>query len=191
MKARNNPFRVERQHALRYRFAEGDWPALLSRLKNSGYRGAVVGPHGAGKTTLLEELAARLRESGLAAPRLRLTDDDAPQAPHRVATWRASWPSDATRQIVLILDGAEQLSAAAWEQLLRSLPEDWGLVISTHEPGRLPTLWSCQTSPELLSDLVRELGGEEAHWPEGLKGLYARHQGNIRDCLRELYDRHA
>ncbi len=62
-----------------------------------------------------------------------------------------------------------------------------GLVITSHRPGLLPTLYECETSPELLAGIVEELAGEELDSEEVL----ARHRGNIRDALRELYDRWA
>ena len=48
-------------------------------------------------------------------------------------------------------------------------------------------LIECETSTALLEDLVRELSGKPL--PEGQASeLFGRHRGNIRDCLRELYD---
>jgi hypothetical protein len=63
------------------------------------------------------------------------------------------------------------------------------LVVTTHREGRLPTLWRCATTPELLRNLVRELdvGLDEAD----ARALHARHHGNVRDALRELYDQAA
>ena len=62
-----------------------------------------------------------------------------------------------------------------------------GLVITSHRPGLLPTLFECETSPELLAGIVGELAGSEVEAGE----LWARHRGNVRDALRELYDQWA
>jgi hypothetical protein len=62
-----------------------------------------------------------------------------------------------------------------------------GLVITSHRPGLLPTLFECTTSPELLAEIVGELSGADLEAGE----LYERHRGNVRDALRELYDRWA
>jgi hypothetical protein len=47
-----------------------------------------------------------------------------------------------------------------------------------------------ETSVALLEELVHELTGQ---WlPEGeAAAMFCRHHGNIRECLRELYDRWA
>ena len=70
--AKHNPFTVERVLAIRYELAEGDWDALLARLREHRNRGALVGAQGAGKTTLLEDLAVRLRDLGWQAELWRL-----------------------------------------------------------------------------------------------------------------------
>ena len=64
LRARDNPFAVQRVHAIRYRLAGITWEELLERLAALGFRAALVGPHGHGKTTLLEDLGARLAEEG-------------------------------------------------------------------------------------------------------------------------------
>ena len=46
--ARQNPFAIDRVTSLPFRLPEGDWPALMTRLQDLNYRGAVVGPHGTG-----------------------------------------------------------------------------------------------------------------------------------------------
>jgi hypothetical protein len=62
-----------------------------------------------------------------------------------------------------------------------------GLVITSHRPGLLATLFECETTPELLAGIVRELAGDGVDAGE----LHARHAGNVRNALRELYDRWA
>jgi len=64
-----------------------------------------------------------------------------------------------------------------------------GLIVTSHRPGLLPTLTKGPTTPALLQEIVNELQ------PPGrtlsadfLSDLYQRHAGNLRDCLRELYD---
>ncbi len=72
--ARQNPFRVRRLLALRYRL-DGCWEPLLERLAKLGRRAALVGPQGSGKTTLLEELEERLEAEGWRVVCLRLARD--------------------------------------------------------------------------------------------------------------------
>jgi hypothetical protein len=138
-----------------------------------------VGPHGHGKTTLLEDLAPRIADRGFrvrtvslreAHPRLDRADKE---------LIRSLGPED-----VLLLDGAEQLGWLSWRALRFRTRRAGGLVITSHRPGLLPTLFECQTSPALLAGIVGELAGSEVEAGE----LWARHGGNVRDALRELYD---
>jgi hypothetical protein len=95
--------------------------------------------------------------------------------------------ADLTPRDCLLLDGAEQLEARAWKRVERQSRAGGGLVITSHRPGLLPTLLQCETTPELLGEIVRELAGEESRAPLPAE-LYARHRGNLREALRELYD---
>ncbi len=56
MKARDNPFAVERVHAIRYHPVNTTFDQILARLHELNYRAAITGPEGSGKTTLLEDL---------------------------------------------------------------------------------------------------------------------------------------
>ncbi|MCU0915380.1 MAG: hypothetical protein MUC88_12565, partial [Planctomycetes bacterium] len=58
-------------------------------------------------------------------------------------------------------------------------------------PGLLPTLLECSTSPALLETIVDELQPHPVTPVRSLNDLYERHQGNLRECLRELYDLYA
>jgi hypothetical protein len=169
--ARENPFRTERLEALPFRFLEGDWARLWARLEAVGGRGALVGPRGSGKTTLLHQMAERLFARGI-APRLlsapALDDDD-------------------LEGEVLLVDGGERLTPGAWRRLLACPAAT--LVVTQHEPGRLPTLLETRTTPALLGDLVRELVGAAPDLD--LPALFAQHRGDLRAALLALYDRWA
>lgn len=187
MIARQNPFASANLEKLAFRFPYGDsWEALLSRLKANQYTGAIVGPHGSGKTTLLEQLAQQLEQLGFRPEIIRLTGEtgmkDKEKLPERL------------RQIVrpgfVLLDGAEQLSTRHWLPIRAAAGGAAGFVVTVHRVSRLPTVFECDTDPELLEDLVEELTG--ATLPPGeATTLLARHHGNIRDALWELYDRWA
>lgn len=188
MRAQDNPFRVERLHAIRYRLAGTTWEELLARLEGWRYRAAVVGPHGHGKTTLLEDLASRLTARGFRIRSASLHDDQRRLSPAQKRTLL----SGLSLQDVLFVDGAEQLSGLAWLLLCWRSRRAGGLVITSHRPGLLPTLYECRTTPELLAGIVGDLLGPEA---EGIQPaaeeLFARHQGNVRGALLELYDVYA
>jgi hypothetical protein len=50
-------------------------------------------------------------------------------------------------------------------------------------------LIACGTSSELLREIIRELIGDEAEARCGMtEKLHAKHEGNLRDALREMYD---
>jgi len=180
---RENPFAVQRVLAIRYRLAGISWEDLLDRLQALRFRAALVGPHGHGKTTLLEDLGARLAGRGFRVRSVTLHEGDRRlTAPQRRELFGALTPAD-----VLLLDGAEQLGRLAWLEVRTRTRSAGGLVITSHRPGLLPTLYECRTTPELLKGIVGDLlGGEIA-----VEELFARHEGNVRGVLRELYDFYA
>lgn len=174
--------------AVRYRLARGTFDALLDRFDAMGRRAAVVGPHGSGKTTLLEDLAPRLRSRGLAVRELRL-DADHPR--FEGPFLEEFFPSVGARDVIL-LDGAEQLGWFDWSRFERRSRVAGGLIVTSHRPGLLPTLIETSTTPELLDGLVEEILGTRAAEVRPLTPkLFERHRGNLREALRELYDRFA
>jgi hypothetical protein len=185
VRARDNPFRVERVLRFRYRFAQGGWDALLARLAALSRRGAIVGEEGSGKTTLLEDLALRLESQGyrirwvtVSPPRRRLSTDQ------RRILMDGVGPED-----LLFLDGADSLSRPAWLGVRRASRRAGGLLVAVHREGLLPTLHRTSTSPRLLSDMVRALSGcGSESFGASAEELYLRHGGNLRTALRELYD---
>ena len=186
MRARENPFAVHRIHALRFRLTEDGWRELLARLHALDRRAAIVGPEGAGKTLLLEELGARLGSLGLAPRLLTLHRGERQPAPAA----RAALLAGLGGGDVVLVDGADELGSLAWSSLRRATRAAGGLVVTSHRPGLLPTVWTCGTSVELLADLVRELVGRaeaEALRPR-LAALFDRHRGDLRAALRALYD---
>jgi len=179
MLARDNPFAVQRVLEIRYRLSGLTWEELLERLAALRFRAALVGPHGHGKTTLLEDLGNRLAAQGFRVRAVTLHEGDRRlDAAGRRAFFHGLAASD-----VLLLDGAEQLARLAWMEVRARTRAAGGLVITCHRPGLLPTLYECRTTPELLAGIVRDLGEEPPP-----KDLLARHGGNVRNALREMYD---
>lgn len=183
MKARLNPFTVDRVQTIRYRPLNTTFDDILMRLEAMDYRAAIVGPEGAGKTTLLEDLQQALERRGRRT-RMVFVNDTSPLDRSTRRQLLARLRSDE----IVLLDGADAIGYAMWFALRRRiLSRAAGLVITTHRPGRLPTLIHCTTTPELLSGIVRDLLPERPD-NEALQQLYHHHQGNIRSCLRTLYD---
>lgn len=185
MRARDNPFAVQRVLAVRSRLAGVTWEELVDRLNALSFRAALVGAHGHGKTTLLEDLVPRLEERGFRLRSVTLRAGDR----QLTAAQEETLFADLSGRDLLLVDGAEQLGRLAWLRLRRKSHTAGGLVVTSHRPGLLPTFHECRTTPELLAGIVRDLLGPEA---EGVspdpEDLWQRHRGNLRDALRELYD---
>ena len=188
IRARDNPFAADRVLRVRYRPQGWTWDGLIDRLAAMNYRGAIVGPEGRGKTTLLEDLGVRLTERGLRTRHVRLSRE----RPRLDAAGRRALVTTLSDRDVVLFDGAEQMSRLAWWAFLWRVRRARGLVITAHRPGLLPTLVECRTSADLLEEIVRHL--LPAADGDGLppaQPLYDRHGGNVRNALRELYDRYA
>lgn len=182
LRAADNPFRADRIEALTVRPRGWTWESLIERLATLGNRGAVVGGHGHGKTTFLEELERRLPNATL---RINLAADE--PRPLRAALAAG----DVAGRIVL-LDRSEKIGPIDWQRLRWVWRRAAGIVIARHRPGRLPTLVHLRTSAELLEELALELAPDlPTAIVTTLPEIFARHHGNIRECLRELYDRYA
>lgn len=160
----------------------------MRRLADMDYRGALVGPQGSGKTTLLEDLEPALIARGFRTKWLRLNKS----IPGPSSAWLKTFLSTIEKSDLILFDGAEQLNRLAWPWFRINSRKAAGLIITTHRPGRLPTLLKCVTHPDLLEEIVRRLipdGG--AQRPSLIMELFHRHKGNLRNALRELYDLYA
>ena len=171
--AHENPFRPERTDALAPLIDE-PLEVLLARFASQGHRGVLVGPHGSGKSTLLRTLAPHLG----CVTWLRLRQD----LDHN-RTALAALPGRIDG--ILMLDGLEQLGPLAWWRVQRRAT---GILATSHRSGRLPTLRQHRTSPALLGQIIDALGEPR---PDDLDQLFAHHMGDVRACLRTLYDRAA
>ena len=185
MRARDNPFAVHRVLQLRYRLTEEGWSRLLSRLESLRYRGAIVGREGRGKTTLLEDLAPRLESLRF---RVRLGRVERGRRPFGDADWRLS--RGLTQRDVVLLDSADELRLDSWLRWRWRTRRAGGLIVTSRRAGLLPTAWRGETTPALLEEMMLALAGVElSRSLPSPEALFARHRGNLRTALRELYDR--
>jgi hypothetical protein len=185
-----NPFstRHVRPGAVPFVFPPGvDAAALVERFRSLGWRAAVVGPHGSGKSTLLAALRPALRAAGREPWVVTLHDG-------RRSLPRPAW--EELRRLppgrAVLVDGYEQLGP--WARLrLRALCRLRGhaLLVTTHARVGLPTLWRTNVTPETARRVIAHLEPGKAP-PDGdeLRESLARHAGNFREVLFELYDRH-
>jgi hypothetical protein len=187
MRPRDNPFAMHRIEALPFRLpSDLTWETFLDRCAAAKWRGAIVGPHGSGKTTLLEQLAPRARELGFNPHFFRVQAESTMAQKQQMLTRVRSLRAPD----LLLLDGAEQLSTREWLTLHSAASAAAGCLITVHRTSRLPTLLETRTSPALLIELAQELTGERLPLAEA-GVLFKRHLGNLRECLRALYDQRA
>ena len=181
----DNPFASHRVEGLPFRQAGLSQEMLKSRLVELGGRAAIVGPQGSGKTTLLEDLARILPADSVM---VRIPGG----CPNPWKSARTQLPNPVRPNHAVLIDGAEQLSIVGWRRLVIATRHAGFLVATLHRPGKWPTLIECRVDHALLSELVSELEPVGAPSLEpGLGALFERHKGNIRLCLRELYDVYA
>lgn len=184
--ARDNPFRMQRIESLSYRLDQDGWQGLMRRFAAHRWRGVLVGAHGSGKTTLREEIESRLRHEGWQVRSLIMGDER-----------RVGWPdlndliAGAGAKTMLTLDGLDRINTLTWWRLCRATRSVGGILATSHVHGRLPTLHHHHTSAELLRGLVHELV-QQNHNPAPFLArctpLFDQHGGDIRACLRRLYD---
>ena len=190
----SNPFatRFTRPGAVAFRFPAGPkLPQLVSRLRDTGGWGQVVGPHGSGKSTLLDELLPKLACQGF-APTLFALHDRQRRMPRR---WQRSVPyvDPRAQRTLIVVDGFEQLSR--WNQFcLRRICvyRHWGLLITAHRSHSLPILFRTATSTALLRELVDSLLPDDSFQitDHQLASLWSQYEGNLRDVFFALYDRY-
>lgn len=181
---RDNPFRSECMERLPFRLPGLSWNDLIDRWRQLNGRGLLVGPEGHGKSTLLRAMSEWWVGEGHRSLWLRLTFRQRRLTPMQVQSLQ-QLPDEAA----VWVDSMEQLDWWGWRQLRRLTCRLRGLVATSHRPGRLPTLLRCTTSVELLEQLVAELHPPHNRAsPLSLAPLFASHRGNIRECLRALYD---
>lgn len=190
--ARRNPFATERVAKIPFRFDYGDWVSHLGHLRELEYRAAIVGPQGSGKTTLLCDLEQQL--SAIAEREtiyLFLPHDKLEQK-----QILKSALSESPVGKILLIDGIERLPMLDRMGLFRASRDAGGLIVTAHRPlrvppFRLPTWIKTQTSELVLDYVLSELRMDSPDVRAAGQQSYQKRKGNLRDVLRDLYDRHA
>jgi hypothetical protein len=190
-----NPFatRWVRPGAIRHYFADGmNAAALVEKLKQNHWRGAIIGPHGSGKSTLLVSLGPLIESAGR---RVRMSSLHDRQRDFPAEFARAIRGNDGSiLPTILVVDGYEQLGWQARRQLRTMCRRnDCGLLVTAHREsaaGELPILYRTQASLEIVQYLINhELpshGGLIE--PRDVAAAFEAHRGNVRETLFALYD---
>lgn len=164
-----------------------DVDRVLARAGRSGFS-VIIGPHGSGKSTLLVHLVAALRARGgvVHAVRLRSLCD----LPALVWALTRAGPG-----ATVAVDSWERLGVVGG-YLLRGVAWCIGcrLIATTHQPGGCPVLADCRPTSAVLESLVARLPGADGWYgtaidEQHLHDAFARHSGDIREALFDLYDR--
>jgi hypothetical protein len=183
-----NPFgaRHIRPGALPFLFpADQDAETLIRRLRDNGWWGEIVGAHGTGKSALLATLIPAVEQAGQQVLLVELHDG------------QRRLPVDPEQQCrvrpftVLVIDGYEQLSRWSRFRLKRLCRRrGWGLLATAHASVGLPQLYRTASTPELTERVVEHLlAGRPSPFSSGeVSDCLARHRGDLRETLFELYD---
>jgi len=173
------PHRVLRY---RYRLGEQGWEDLLEKLESLERRGAIVG-EGRARTALLEDLLGRLSGRGFRfrgvtlSPGERRLDDE-----QREILFGFLQETD-----LLWIDGADELSRLSWVRVRRESRAAAGLLVTASREGLLPTLYRGSAEADVLSEIVRDATGEGMErFGVRAEDLVQRHNGNVREAVREL-----
>jgi hypothetical protein len=183
-----NPFctRRVRPGALDYFFpADMTVEIIVDRLEASCWRGEITGAHGSGKSTLLARLLPALERAGRQPVFIELHDGQRRLPRGWFSAVRPSKPA------IIVVDGYEQLSRWSRFWLKRYCRRrQCGLLATAHQTVGLPEIFHTATSPELLRHIVDQLSASCAQSvsTDKLAELFARHKGDIREILFELYD---
>lgn len=148
-------------------------------------RGQILGPHGSGKSALLAALVAELRRRGwsVATFELRAGERRLP-----VGAWR-----DGPRGLhgAVAIDGFEQLSwLTRWRARWTTWRRQTGMLVTTHAPAGLPTLYVTSPSLATAQRIAAQLqtGYPALISPSDVTEQYARLNGDVRETLFALYD---
>ncbi len=185
--ARNNPFATHCVEALAFQFADGDWQSQLTRLRQMGFRGSIVGPQGSGKTTLLLELKDQLAINVCEPDQIEFSFVS--QTSKERANQLLHLEAALSRQQILLIDGFERFSWGQRRRLRKRRKSTGSIVVTTHRRCGLPVWVQCDPNIQLLGKLLGQLGHPHDESLYKLAGEYFFHRkGNIRETFRDLYD---
>ena len=176
----DNPVSIERVTTIPFMFAEFDWDHHFDSLAQLMFRASIVGRKGSGKTTLMNALALQMSQRGIEFHHVFL--------PHETDNHHEMIDGALRSDKIILVDGIERISILQRFRLYRQTKQKAGLIINVHRPCPLPTWIGCETSPELMSNLLTRLGLDQPSIQLAGQKTFSKHKGNIRMAFRELYD---
>jgi len=187
-----NPFSASRVRpgAIPFHFSDQQsLDSLIERLESHHWWGQIVGPHGSGKSTLMASLRQTLADAGHGLVIVELHD----RQRRLPVDWEQVRPAKSGKNVVVIVDGFEQLTRInRWRLKRHCRHKGQGLVVSTHQSVGLPTLYETQTSLETFACLVRSLMQDHPQLitAADVAECFSAGQDNMREMLFDLYDRY-
>ena len=182
----DNPFstRFLDPHKHAFVFPPGQTISQLGAVfREYAWRGEITGPHGSGKSTLLHTLCRWAEGQGCRYRFYFLND----QQRYLPLDWSFGSGVD-----FYAVDGAEQLPGWMWSWLVwHCRRRACGLLVTAHHSLRLPPLYRTRlANADTIRRVVESIAGPE-YVPDGdeARHLAAKHSGDMRSVLFELYDR--
>jgi hypothetical protein len=159
---------------------------LVDALEANGWRGQITGGHGTGKSTLLAALTPAIECRGRRVKSITLVAGQR----HLPRAFLASLRFSAGLGVAVV-DGVEQLHF--WNRLsLKRFcrTHGAGLVVASHRSAHLRSLYETAVDEARAWRVVERLQSGFPPWIKigDLVQRLARHQGNLREALFDLYD---
>jgi hypothetical protein len=186
---RTNPFCAARLRpgTIDFVFEQGkSLQQLVDVLEANAWQGEITGKHGTGKSTLLAALIPAIEDRGRSIKSITLTAGQR----HLPRGFLASLRRPVGLGVAAV-DGVEQLHP--WNRLLLKRfcrTHEVGLVVASHRRADLPSLYETAVDEARAWSVVQRLqnGFPPRIEIEDLLQRLARHEGNLREALFDLYD---
>ncbi len=185
IRAKDNPFATRKIEELGYIPDDLPLEELFGRFESLGRHALILGPHGSGKTTLLDAMEKDARSRGEETAQVFISLDCSP-------VWEKIREQifDLSAGGTVFLDGFDHLSFFRKNRICRWVKNrQIGLLATSHKEGFFPILHKRAPSHQILLDIAARLTGGHGIFSEArLLEIFNAHGGNIRECLRQLYD---